>query len=588
MIEPSAPSQTPSLSRHPSALDLARTSEVPSSASPIGALPLLLRMKSLALRNRIRQTVDEAPIRVSVAVFLVGVIWYGLYLLFRTVFSQLERTPLEATVAIPLIFNFFFIAILALLMLSNAIILYGALFGNQESSFLLTLPMQPQDLVCLKYVESVFFSSWSLVLLGLPLMLAIARQTDRPEFYGLFIAFFLTFIPIPAALGALLAWAAARFLPRRAAGILALIASGVLAVFIVTGLRNMRVGDLAAEVWLRSFLTRMSFVEGAFLPNHWVASGIDHALHGKMGLSILYLAVTFANALFLSWLAVVLVSRRFDKALDRVTSGRTSGTRPASPASGGVSGMVFFYLPRPLRLIAAKDLRTFFRDPLQWSQLAILFGLLVLYLSNIPTLRLDLSAPLWGLLIPFLHLCAVGLILATFTCRFVFPLVSLEGRQLWLLGVLPLRRGRILWAKFAFAMTVTVLVAVSAVAFGSAMIELSWSWTALHGLVSIAICFGLCGFSVGLGARFPMFQERNPARIANGIGGTINLLASLVLVTLLLSAVGYATWRSRGSSQEVTPDLTSVLLSLASILAAVSAGTLAMHAGARHFSRAEL
>lgn len=553
-----------------------------------GALPLLLRVKAMTLRNRLRQTVDEAPVRVCVAVILVGVIWYGLYLLFRTVFSQIERTPLEATVAIPLIFNFFFIAILALLMLSNAIILYGALFGHQESQFLLSLPVHAQDLVGLKYLESVFYSSWSLILLGLPLMLAIAHQTHRPEFYALFVAFFLTFIPIPAALGALLAWIAARFLPRRAAGAIALVAGVIIAAFIVTGLRTMRVGDLPAEVWLRSFLTRMSFVESALLPNHWVASGIDGALHGQFGTSLLYLCVTFANALFLSWLAVVLVSRRLDVAVDRVTAGRSAARRPASAASGGLSGLVFFYLPTSLRLIAAKDLRTFFRDPLQWSQLAILFGLLVLYLSNIPTLRLDLSAPLWGLLIPFLHLCAVSLILATFTCRFVFPLVSLEGRQLWLLGVLPLRRSRILWAKFAFAMTVTVLVAVTAVAFGSAMIELSLAWTLLHLLVTVAVCFGLCGFSVGLGARFPMFQERNPARIANGIGGTLNLLASLVLVTLLLSTVGYATWRSRGPAEKIMPGLGSTLLCFASVVMAVVAGTLAMRAGARHFNRAEV
>ena len=132
----------------PSMGNPASIGELPSRSANVQALPLLLRVKSTALRNRIHQTVDEAPIRVSVAVFLVAVIWYGLYVLFRTVFSQLERTPLEATVAIPLIFNFFFIAILALLILSNAIILYGALFGHQESSFLLTLPLHPQDLVC--------------------------------------------------------------------------------------------------------------------------------------------------------------------------------------------------------------------------------------------------------------------------------------------------------------------------------------------------------------------------------------------------------------------------------------------------------
>ena len=85
----------------------------------------------------------------------------------------------------------------------------------------------------------------------------------------------------------------------------------------------------------------------------------------------------------------------------------------------------------------AERLRTFVRDPAQWSQLTILFGLLVLYLANMPTLRLEFAASGWFLFIPFLNLCAVSLILATFTCRFVFPLVSLEGHQMWLLGVLP-------------------------------------------------------------------------------------------------------------------------------------------------------
>ena len=33
----------------------------------------------------------------------------------------------------------------------------------------------------------------------------------------------------------------------------------------------------------------------------------------------------------------------------------------------------------------------------------------------------------WGSLVPFLNLCAVTLILATFTSRFVFPMISLEG-----------------------------------------------------------------------------------------------------------------------------------------------------------------
>ncbi len=558
-------------------------------------LGLLFRIKACSVRNRVRQAVDEAPIRVSAAVILVALIWVGLYFLFYVVFLQFRRTPLEATVAIPLIFNFFFVAMLALLSFSNAIISYGALFGKHESAYLLTTPLTFRDVVTLKYIESLVFASWSLIVLGLPLMLAMAKAAeDRSDlaepriFYVLFIAFFLAFIPIPAAIGLLAAWGSARFFPRRAVRIIAVLVGVVVAVFIVWGMRSLRLGDSVPEIWLRSFLARMSFVESAFLPNNWVARGIDHAIHENFTESALYLGVTVANALFASWLSVLIVAKHFNVAHDRASAGQQEARRTACHPSGGVAGLVFCYLPLPLRLIAAKDLRTFFRDPLQWSQLVILFGLIVLYLTNMPTLRLRIAGSGWLLIIPFLNLCAVSLILATFTCRFVFPLVSLEGQELWLIGLLPMRRGRILLAKLAFAMTVTLLVAVGTMSLAAVMLELDWAWTALHLMITVAVCFGLCGFAVGIGARLPMFNQTSAARIANGLGGTTNLLASVALVAVVMAGVGFATWRSRDMVSDAMPDLSAVLICLAVIVFSIAAGSVALLVGARHFDRVEV
>ncbi len=560
------------------------------------ALGLLLRVKTRTLWNRTRQAALEAPVRLSAAIVLVSAIWFGLYWLFRIVFDQFKRTPLEATIAIPLVFNFFFVAILVMLAFSNAIIAYGALFGKTESAYLLTSPLTLRDVITLKYLESLVMASWSLILLGLPLMIAMADAAERsvlsaaqrPVFYGLFIAFFLAFIPIPGALGTLLAWAAARFFPRRTIQFAAVAMGVVIAGSIIAGVRSLRLGDSAAEVWLRSFLGQMSFFESAFMPNNWVASGIDHAIHNQLPESFLYLGVTIANALFASWLAVMIVSKYFDRAHDRASAGHARGKRPASPALGGVAGSVFFYLPPPLRLIAAKDLRTFIRDPLQWSQLVILFGLMGLYLTNMPTLRFSFSGSGWFLIIPFLNLCAVSFILATFTCRFVFPLVSLEGRNLWLVGLLPMPRGHVLLAKFAFAMTVTVLVAVATMTLATIMLELDTAWAVIHLVVTMAICFGLCGFAVGIGARLPMFHQTNTARIANGLGGTTNLLASVALVSAVLIGVGMATWRCRGLTVGTLPDSTSLMICGTVVVLSVVAGLVALWIGARHFNRVEV
>lgn len=560
-----------------------------STILPRPLLGLLLRIKARAIWNRVYQGVYEAPLRVSATAVLIAVIWLGLYFLFHLVFNQFKRTPLEATVAIPLIFNFFFVVMLVLLTFSNAIIAYGSLFRKKESAYLLSSPLTPLDIVTLKYLESLLLASWALVVLGIPLMLAMAEMAEKPVFYVLFLAFFIAFIPIPGALGLLLAWAAARFFPRRMARPAAACTGVFIAGFVIWALRSLQLGDTATEVWLRSFYARMSFVESAFLPNNWVACGIDRALHNQFAESLLYLGVTAANALFMSWVAVTIVAKYFNGSHDRASTGRASTPRAATTASGGPAGLIFAYLPLPLRLVATKDLRTFFRDPLQWTQLVILFGLLFLYLTNMPTLRLQLGRwEGWSLIIPFLNLCAISLILATFTCRFVFPLVSLEGQKLWMIGLLPMPRSRVLLAKFAFAMTVTLSGAIGAMLLATIMLELNLVWALIHLVVVGAVCFGLCGFAVGIGARLPMFQEHEAARIANGLGGTTNLLASLALVAVVLAVMAGATWRSRDRGSEAIPDVITLGVCLEAALMSIVAGLAALRIGARHFNRVEV
>ncbi|MBI3835692.1 MAG: hypothetical protein HY287_15310 [Planctomycetes bacterium] len=551
---------------------------------------LLLRTRAIATRNRIATALLEGPVRMLASLVLIGLIWYGLYKLFWAVLFQLHRTPLEATVAIPMVFNFFFVAMLALLAFSNAIILYNSLFSPKEAAYLLTLPLNPRDLITLKYIESLVLASWSLVLLGFPMMFAIVDTAGRPgiELYLAFLAFFLAFIPIPGAMGLLIAWGIARYFPRRLAKAAAIIAGLVLGASIASGFRSLSLGETATELWLREFLLRMSFLESALLPNHWVASGIDEAVAGHFPESLRYLGVTFVNALFLSWVAVVVVSRDFLTAYDRSSSSRSAGRRTASPASGGVAGLAFFYLPRPLRLIAAKDLRTFVRDPEQWSQLAILFGLLVLYLTNMPNLRLEFSRSGSLLIIPFLNICAVSLILATFTCRFVFPMVSLEGQKLWCLGVFPLQRGRVLRAKFAFALTVTLAAGWTAMTLAAVMLNLSPLWSLIHLAVTAAVCVGLCGLAVGIGARLPSFGQTSAARIANGLGGTVNLLASIALVSLILAGVGIASWRTQSIVDGDLPDLVALLWCGGAIAFALIVGRTTLRMGERHFERTEI
>src|SRR5262249_17365341 len=130
--------------------------------------------------------------------------------------------------------------------------------------------------------------------------------------------------------------------------------------------------------------------------------------------------------------------------------------------------------------------------------------------------------------ISLLNLCAISLLLCTYTGRFVYPLMSLEGRKFWILGLLPLRRDQLLWGKFAFATTGTLVIAELLVLLSDLTLDIPWQAILLHGLTVAVLSAGLSGLSVGLGACMPNFRETDPSKIAVGFGGTLDLVASLV------------------------------------------------------------
>jgi ABC-2 type transport system permease protein len=198
---------------------------------------------------------------------------------------------------------------------------------------------------------------------------------------------------------------------------------------------------------------------------------------------------------------------------------------------------VFFFLPNPIRLLILKDLRTFRRDPAQWSQFLIFFGLLAFYFVNIRRLSYDVQQASWRNLISFLNLSVTALILSTFTSRFIFPLLSLEGRNFWILGLLPLKRESILWGKFAFSSGISLVATEILVILSDLMLRMVPAMILLHmGMVAI-LCFGLSGISVGLGARLPNLKEEDPSKIAAGFGGTLNLLVSLVFICAIVTSL---------------------------------------------------
>ncbi len=190
-------------------------------------------------------------------------------------------------------------------------------------------------------------------------------------------------------------------------------------------------------------------------------------------------------------------------------------------------------------------------------------------------------------MVPLLNLAAISLILATFTGRFIFPQVSLEAAHLWLVATMPVARGRIVISKFVSAMTVMVTASAAVVGASVWMLQMQPFWAIIQLLLAVAVCIGLCGLSVGMGAWLPTFGERSAARIASGLGGMLNLMASMVWVVLVNAMNGMICKEAFGGGQASAAAHAVAGVAIAWVAAVVLAvGT--MTAGIRSLNRRDL
>lgn len=562
----------------------------PEPAAARTELAVLSRWRGAQFGNLIDQQLREAPWRTLAIVVLMGLIWAALYFLFNLVLSHIHRWSLIGVVANQQLFVHFFLFLAVMLAFSNALLTFGSLFGRDEASYLMTLPLLARHVISLKWLEGMVLSSWSFLLLGVPLMLAIAATSDVAwYFYPLFLGHFVGFVAVPACVGLLAAWGVAMWAPRKPLNV-AIGIGCVMLLLAIYWFTRISQEALESELWLRGVFNHIGLAQQPLLPSTWTARGVVAAIEGRVGDSVFYLLVVLANAAFLSWLTINLIGRTWPEAYSRAQHGRLNPIIRNGWITATINRALFFFLPARLRQVMLKDIRGLARDAQQWSQMLIMFGLLVLYVLNLRRLPLDLANPFNQGLIAFLNLTTVSLILATFTSRFIYPLLSLESQQLWLLGLLPLRRFSLLAVKFLFTLTISVVAAGSVIVLAAGVLSLPRVWQALDLIACISVCIGLSGLSIGMGARFPLMGQRNPARIASSFGGTLNLAASMLFVTVEMVAVALI---SKSEIRDLPIGLTSEFSRLTWVWAAclpvfgVLVAAAALLIGGRHFKRLE-
>jgi ABC-2 type transport system permease protein len=560
------------------------------------------RLRMRLARSVVRQILTRARFRFSLILVLSMVLWGGLFWVFTDGFWFLKTAINQAELhdqTVRVVFGIFFASLWVMLLFSSGVILYGSLFRSPEIAFLLTTPTRSERIFLHKFQEAILLTSWGFVLMGSPMLLSYGIVAGAPWYYYiLMVAFIGAFIYLPVALGAILCLLIVHFLPRNRAHVLIVAVCLVMVGICWLGwsLFAAPENDLLTPAWYQEALTRLQITEGRIYPNWWLSTGLLEAARGTWSESVLFLSLMIANALFFRQTMLWMAARIYRQAYSRVW-GHGPARKFARPIWIDRAALhCLGFLPRSMRLLMVKDMRIFRRDPLQWSQFLIFFGLLVLYFFNIRRLAHNFAYIGWINMVSFLNLSVVGLLMSTFTTRFIFPMISLEGRRFWLLGLLPLKRDTILWSKFLFAAGGSILPCSLLIMLSDTVLRVSSMVFISHQVTCLLLCLGLSGIAVGIGARLPNLREQSPARIAAGFGGTLNLVVSTlyILAVVLLTAVPYHFYLA----VQQTPVLNEasnvqwwqrvwVLGSITSVLIGALATVLPLWIGFRAFRRLE-
>jgi len=556
----------------------------------VGQLLHVLSPKVQSLRAVARRGSRGRGARIVLLSIVGAVFWLCVFGVTYRLLTYFRNVPEIGTLLAAKLLGLVLVSFLGLLLLSNVITALSTFFLARDLDLLVGTPVDWLSVYGAKLIETLVNSSWMVVLMAFPIFTAYGIVYDGGWWYPLVaLAAVVPFLIIPAAIGAAVTLVLVNIFPaRRTRDILSVItvlaAAGVILAF-----RLLRPERLARPEGFRSlvdFLAVLRTPTSPWLPSDWVQTGVLGWLRYEPDALPFYLLWSTAAALVVigAVLHHALYAAGFSKSQE--------GSGRATVRGRARSHAMLNILPATRRELVLKELRVFFRDTTQWSQLILLVVLVIVYVFNIRFLPLRGDGITFFLanIVPFLNLVLAGFVLASIAARFIFPSVSLEGRTWWLLKASPLSMRDLLWAKF-WVGTVPLLVLALAIVFTTdVLLEVSQFMTAVSIGTITLLTFAISGLAIGAGTIFPQFETENAAQIPTSFGGLIFMMTSISLIAAVIILEARPVYTYLLARSFGTPiDPTEMIIGFSAAAALCLAATLApIHMAVRRLNALEL
>ncbi len=530
----------------------------------------------MALRNRLTRLAPGDGLKTAVLGLLGLGFWafmYGVSFRVLTYFRTIEGLgDLLALRLLSMILLTFF----SILVFSNIVASLSTFYLSGELDLLLSAPVGTERIYRAKFIETAIDSSWMTLIYGLPVFIAYGAvfKASVAYYLGLVLAL-VPFVIIPASIGIIVTMLLVNAFPaRRAKDLLVLLGLLFFVVLYILFrmLRPEKLVDPDMFPSLVQYLTALRAPVSPLLPSYWATEILSSLLRKKtadIGFNLLMLWSTgLAGIVIGEWVCGKIYYAGWSRSQE--------GRKAALSRSRAVDSF-FRLLTAPFRgttrAIVLKDVKLFFRDTSQWSQLFLLFALMVVYIYSFKLLPLDRAAmPSFYLqnMISFLNLGMVGFVTSAVAVRFVFPAVSLEGASFWIIRSAPLSLKAFLWAKFWSSLLPLLALAEVLIVLSNKLLKVTPFMMGLGILTTFLMTFGITALGVGLGAVFPKFKYENAAQIPTGFGGIVYMLLTMLFIGLVITLEAWPVYKifsAQSMGNRITPSAwLSITLSFTAVL----------------------
>ncbi|MBF0411659.1 MAG: hypothetical protein HQK70_02970 [Desulfamplus sp.] len=497
----------------------------------------LLTPRFRSIYNQGRASSGSGGIYKYILIISLGVSFWGgaLYVSLRVLryFSQIEE--MGDILAFKLL-SMVIITIFSLLIFSNILNALSKLYLAKDLKLVHSMPVHSYRIFLARWIETTIDSSWMVILYTLPVFVGYGWiYSPGISFYLITIISLLLLAIGASEIGSILVMAAVVIVPASRIRTLFVFLGLSLFILLYISFRILRPERLVdPEVFSATlfYFKSMSTPSSPFLPSTWCYDAVLAALKSEILIAYFHIIIALSFVLFVGFIIVFIADMVY---FNGVSKAQTSAAR----LFGSARFRIPFtgWLSSPVRALVEKEIKTFFRDQTQWSQLFLIGALICIYIYNFKVLPLERS-PIQTIylqnMLAFLNMGLAFFVLIAITGRFAFPAISMEGEAIWIIRSCPINLNSFMWIKYFIYLFPLMILTLILIIGTNILLKVVPFMMVLSCINTIFIVPGVLSLGIGLGAAFPSFKSENPAQSVTSYGGLLFMILSALFIGVVI------------------------------------------------------